>query len=110
MKEAAVTDVLFGINSVESRLLAGKQGVHTLTVREGSLSRRVEALVELAESAAIPVQRATDRELDGSMDDCPARLVMLRARNSRSTLCPTRGLPETLGCSLDHLSGRCNLG
>ena len=64
MKEAAVTDVLFGINSVESRLLAGKQGVHTLTVREGSLSRRVEALVELAESAAIPVQRATDRELD----------------------------------------------
>ena len=47
MKDAAVTDVLFGINSVESRLLAGKQGVHTLTVREGPLSRRVEALVEL---------------------------------------------------------------
>ena len=63
MKDAPVTDLLFGINSVESRLLAGNQGVHELTVREGQLSRRVEALVALAEEAAIPVVRVTDAYL-----------------------------------------------
>jgi len=64
MKDEAVTDVLFGINSVESRLQMGKQGIQTLNVREGQLSRRVEALVELAEAAAIPVERVTDADLD----------------------------------------------
>ena len=63
MKEAPLNDVLFGINAVESRLRVGKQGVKSLLVREGQMSRRIETLVELAEAAAIPVERVTDRLL-----------------------------------------------
>ncbi|MFT7133236.1 MAG: 23S rRNA (guanosine2251-2'-O)-methyltransferase [Cyclobacteriaceae bacterium] len=60
MKDAPIIDTLFGINSVEARLRAGKHGIHTLQVRTGQVSARVTALVELAETMGVAVTLISD--------------------------------------------------
>ena len=64
MSEHAVVERIFGINSVEGRLSSGKEGVSRLLIREGELSSRLKALVDLAHSKSLEVLKVSDKEFE----------------------------------------------
>jgi 23S rRNA (guanosine2251-2'-O)-methyltransferase len=64
VKDSPFIDTLFGINSVEARLRAGRQGIHGLQVRAGQVSARLAALVELAETMDVAVEQINDAAFD----------------------------------------------
>lgn len=64
MSESEVVERIFGINSVEGRLQSGKEGVSRLLIRDGELSARLKALVDLANSKRLAILKVTDREFE----------------------------------------------
>ncbi len=55
---------IYGINAVRSRLRLGDAGIERLLLRNGSLSDRLQIVLQLAEEVGCPVTRVDEQELD----------------------------------------------
>jgi len=59
---------LFGINSVNARLMLGKSGIDHVLLREGKLSQRLEELSDLAVKIGVRVERIPGNSFDELTD------------------------------------------
>lgn len=59
-----MADSIFGINAVEIRLRAGKDGVQKVLLRSGRVSHRLAEIESLARKLGVPLERVDDPELD----------------------------------------------
>ena len=57
-------NTLFGINVVQARLKAGRQGILEMVVRRGSHSARLQKIISQAERLSVPVRMVDADTLD----------------------------------------------
>jgi len=56
-------ETIYGINAVASRLKVSGRGVQRLLIRAGSLSARLQAILDLGEQIECTVERVSDKQL-----------------------------------------------
>lgn len=63
-----MTETIYGINAVATRLRAGVSGIRLLMLREGKLSGRLSEIEDLAARLGIPIERVEEASLDREND------------------------------------------
>lgn len=59
-----INDTIFGINAVRSRVLLGAKGIVRLLIRNGTLSDRLQSILDLAGEMGCSIDRISDVQLD----------------------------------------------
>jgi 23S rRNA (guanosine2251-2'-O)-methyltransferase len=72
------TDLVYGVNSVEEALRAGKRQIESITILESARPERLRRLLELARKLKIPVHRVARLDLNRGLGDVRHQGVVAR--------------------------------
>jgi 23S rRNA (guanosine2251-2'-O)-methyltransferase len=112
-------NLVYGVNSVEEALRAGKRQIESITILESARPERLRQLLELARNMRIPVHRVPRLDLDRGLGDVRHQGVVARiaaahyasADDLLDTLAERVGTPDpSLALGLDGIEDPRNMG